>query len=260
MNKIKTLAMALLMAAMFVSCGKELDVSPEDLIPESWRDNAPNFNLWGSSYTYGIELSFTDSKGNDLVAPLGEDRWKPANYHSYWFGEINPDNYTLAITYGVECGPFDSMRVKYDRRAPYFKMAKFDSDYKVTSHFGEEYTEGEGKYYLSNECGSAMFYGYDMALLYGENDIRVNPRQDSITYEINSYALFNDYKYHKLVTYWEDDICIKFDPEDARSGDQYPHCTKAFFEGKEVAVKTVVVRPTEYRDYYTHFIDIVVER
>ena len=68
MNKIKTLAMALLMAAMFVSCGKELDVSPEDLIPESWRDNAPNFSLWGSGYTYGIELSFTDSKGKDPPA------------------------------------------------------------------------------------------------------------------------------------------------------------------------------------------------
>ncbi|MBR5735874.1 MAG: hypothetical protein IKX60_03670 [Bacteroidales bacterium] len=255
MNKIKTLAMALLMAAMLVSCEKEL-VSPEIL-----RGNTgPDFRLAGSAYIYGIALSFTDSKGNDLVAPFGEDRWKPANDHSYWYGEVNPSKYTLAITFGEPCGPFDSYRVKYDRKAPYFTMAKFDSDYKVTSHFGAEYTEGEGKYYLSNECGSAMYYGYDMALLYGENDIRENPRQDSITYEINSYALFGDYNSHKLVTCWEDDICIKFNPEDIRSGRQYPHCTKAIFEGKEVAVKTVVVRPTKYRDYYSHFIDIVLDR
>ena len=53
--------------------------------------------VYATSCTYFIDISFRDSLGNDLVAPLAEDRYISDQHVSEWWGEINPKQYKLEV-------------------------------------------------------------------------------------------------------------------------------------------------------------------
>ncbi len=240
-NKVILLA---LLSIVMASCGKL----------------APGGKLQDSSYKYLISISFTDNANKDLVAPLGDERWKPANDHSYWYGEINPDMYGLDISLSNQLHEFqyiNSPKPVFERKTgPYFKMAKYDNNYQLTSNFGQEvYTEGDGKYYLSNEYGTPICHYAD------DNYDRIieEPIQDHITYKISCPTIFGDNSVHELVAYWAEDPDNSYDPQDARTWYLYPKCIKASFDGKEIAVKRVVVSSTEDKDYYSYFVDVVLD-
>lgn len=222
---------------------------------------APGGKTKDTSYRYCISINFSDFLGKDLVAPLGDERWKPANDHSYWYGEINPDKYGLDITLSNpphEMQYISTPKPEFDKKTgPYFKMAKYDNNYQLTSNFGQEvYTEGDGYYYLSNEYGTPMFHYADDSY----DTIIEEPVQDHIIYKISSPTIFGDNSVHELVAYWAEDSDNSYDFQDARTWYLYPECIRASFDGKEVAVKRIVVNSTEYRDYYSYFINIVLDK
>ena len=222
---------------------------------------APGGKTQDTSYRYCISINFSDFLGKDLVAPLGDERWKPANDHSYWYGEINPDKYGLDISLSnpsLEIQYISTPKPEFERKTgPYFKMAKYDNNYRLTSNFGQEvYTEGDGYYYLSNEYGTPIFHYADD----NYDTIIEEPVQDHITYKISCPTIFGDNSVHELVAYWAEDPDNSYDPQDARTWYLYPKCIKASFDGKEVAVKRSVVNSTEYRDYYSYFINIVLDK
>lgn len=222
---------------------------------------APGGKLQDSSYKYLISISFTDNANKDLVAPLGDERWKPANDHSYWYGEINPDMYGLDISLSNQLHEFqyiNSPKPVFERKTgPYFKMAKYDRNYQMTSNFGQEvYTEGDGKYYLSNEYGTPICHYAD------DNYDRIieEPIQDHITYKISCPTIFGDSSVHELVAYWAEDPFTSYDSHDAGTWYLYPECIKALFDGNEVAVKRVLVNSTESKDYYSYFVDVLLDK
>jgi len=240
-----TVSIALLPMFALTSCGKL----------------APGGKTQDTSYRYCISISFSDIVGKDLVAPLGDERWKPANDHSYWYGEINPDKYGLDISLSNpphEIQYINSPKPEFERKTgPYFKMAKYDNNYQLTSNFGKEvYTEGDGLHFLSNEYGTPIYHYAD------DNYDRIieEPIQEHITYKISCPTIFGDNSVHELVAYWADDPDISYDSQDARTWYLYPECIRASFDGKEVAVKKSVVNTTEYRDYYSYFINIILDK
>ena len=251
MKRFKQLLLLTILSITVTACGQD------SLEPETGDTIV---GVTGTAYNYCVTISFTDAAGNDLVAPLGTDRWKNPNSSAYWHGSINPEKYALEI---VLSDPSDRHRIPnpnvvYDKRIPYFMMAKYDSNYQCTSHFGAEYTEGEGKYYLSCVWRTSVYNRYDWDNLMW---VDYNPVQDYITYHIACPTIFGDESVHTLVTYWDADLCsITFDQKDARTWSQYPSCTKAYFDGEEVPVETVLVRHNEIRDFYAFFIDIVLDK
>lgn len=172
------------------------------------------------AYCYSINISFTDKMGNDLVAPLGKDRWHPNNVDTYWTGAINPDKYTLDYVFPNPEPQIERPGlIEPDYKGPAFWMAKSDDKYQLTSDFHEQYTEGEGKWYLMTGVASSQSYP-----------------QESTTFRMVCPTIFGDNSVHELVTYWVYDTVIPYTPEVPVSAEQFPECASGTFDGNTIDV------------------------
>jgi hypothetical protein len=185
---------------------------------------------------YFLSISFKDGSGNDLVAPLGDEKWKQPGDISYWSGEINPDRYNLDI---VSSSPLETTshpnHIPANTR-PYFLMDKFDENYKIIE-------EGDGIWYLSNETQWN-----------GRSGI-----QEYLTYKITCPTIFGDSSIHELVAWWDKDPFVAEHSKDRNTGALYPECKKATFDGKDYSVKQVKIENGVWT-FYGYFIDIVLDR
>lgn len=199
---------------------------------------------------YCIGISFKNASGNDLIIPLGDERWKPGNDQSWW-GGINPQKYSLDILLPSPHESWDNSIYNFkasdgylpDVNSPSFQMIKYDNNYRCSSHFGEQYSEGKGVWYLiSNfQCPA------------------INGLQEYLTYSIVCPIIFGDNISHELVAFWDKDPISGY-PEGRKSGDYFPRCSNAKFDGHSVTVKQVITNTVGNRDYYTYFIDIVLDK
>ena len=185
---------------------------------------------------YLLGISFRDVSGHDYVAPLGDEKWKPANDHSKWYGEINPDKYDLDITIS------NPSEVQYNpnyipaQTRQRFMMTKLDSDYALVD-------EGAGVWYLCNEFGVS-----------GKEGI-----QDHLTYKFRCQTVFGDNSEHEIVAWWDKDPLVEDHSKDRVTGSLYPECVKATFDGKAVPVKKATFTNNNFSFYY-YFIDIILDR
>ena len=200
---------------------------------------------------YVIAIGLRDTRGNDLVLSLGEERWKSTN-ETYWYGGINPDKYNLDIILPNPADSWDNSIYNIKARSgtipdvikPTLTICKWDDDYKRTSYFGKEYSEGDGYWYLHSSFSSPY----------------INGLQEYLTYKITCPGLFYDNTVHELIVMWEPDPIVSGNSKDRKPGDAYPVATKALFDGKEIKVNKILTSQTEYRDYYTYFFDIVIDK
>lgn len=190
---------------------------------------------------YWLCVSFTDQNGNDLTYPL-----KPKEDNLDWGGSISPTQYDLNI---ILPNPPKWMKSK---NSSLFKMYNFFERYP---EFEEQYGEYDGRFFLFND------YMLDYMV---PDDF-----QSYLTYKISCPAIFGDNSVHELVAFWGDDPSIAYRSEDSidvydtegrKIICQYPRCTKAFFDGEEVGVKKAIFNRSLSRDYYSYYIDIVLDR
>lgn len=204
-------------------------------------DKAP-LEDYAPAYTYILCVSFEDASGNDLVAPLGEERYTRSNAVNYWTGDINPNKYMLDVKYSQLPASAPAYVIP-NNSYPRLGMGKFDNNYQCISHFVEQYEEEGGKYYLFSELSLLKHsWGLD------------TPRQDYIIYNISCPTIFGDNSFHELVAYWDDD------PVYSTYGDEYPECVEAEFDGYKINVKKALYHSVETRNYYAYFIDIVLDK
>ena len=222
----------------------------------SYKDNEISLLSDLQTYSYSITISFENASGVDLVAPLGEDRWISSSGNHYWVGEINPEKYELSYLYSnpPDFSSSESYRnnvaplavVNYDDTCfASFVMSKYDDNYHCTSEFKEEYAEGEGKFYLNSQL-STPIRAWNIDVL----------RQDNIIYNITCPTIFGDNNAHQLIAFWADDPLFPLNPNETSC----PECIRATFDGKEVTVKKAVIWSGPYRDFYSYFIDIVLDK
>lgn len=238
------LFLAVIVSIITVSCNSDPLVTDEDIM------NAPLGigSFFGPTYSYRINLSFSDQSGNDLI---DEEEWSIDGKE--W---TNNKLYSLSLEYShPDAFPHDIPGVVYyDKHNPEFTMQKYNSQYHMILR------TQKGKYYLNHHCGYSKTGGLDIALACGTDDyIKDNPLQDYIIYKLTCPILFGDNSVHELITYWDDDLCFPYDsPEALEQLTLYPHCYKALFDGKEVLVNAVP-RQTN-REYYDYYIDIVLDK
>lgn len=200
-----------------------------------------NTNL--NSYSYYVCVSFEDAFGNDLVAPLGDEKWIDSrSLVNYWIGAINPDKYALNVIFS---NPPINNNIDFisDSTDAVFGMVKFDDKYQNLSHFIEQYEGKEGKYYLYIETSTATRY-FDVEI----------PRQNSINYQLSCPTIFGDESMHEIVTYWDDEDTIQ------SSFQMFPKCIRAEYDTNPLEVKKAIGYSVETRDIYYYFIDIVLDR
>ena len=206
----KVIESLIIISALFVltACDKISDVEPP-------------------YYRYIIEISFTDSSGKDLVAPLGEERWRMTNLDSDWHGTINPDKYTIEVEYSNPPIPFscDGL-VRSDHQGPVLFMREID-----------------GKYYLS------------VSKLLASQDFK----QDSLVIKLACPTIFGDSTTHKLDTFWSYDSTVPYSPELPWSFEQFPQCIRASFDGEGLVPRHGIDHVPHY-GYFNYFIDIVIDR
>lgn len=194
---------------------------------------------------YWLNVNFKDIAGNDLVALLGKECWESAADPSYWDGRINPDLYQLDV---ILSNPHASWNNNiYNSRAregfipdvnrPYFFMVIYNEEDEVALSSFKGASETEGYCYL--------FSNFHIPA--------INGIQDSLTYKIMCPTIFGDNLIHEITAYWKENLK---DSEGAR----YPECINATYDGKEVQVKKLLVDSAVNRNYYSYFIDIVLDR
>lgn len=247
MRSIKYLLVLIIFASIITGCNKD----------DSYKDNDLSLLSDMLMYSYSISISFENETGIDLVAPLGEDRWISSRGNHCWVGEINPEKYELNVVYS-DFPDFssseiyrnyrysvDSLEMVDDNNVAYFMMAKYDDNYDCTSEFKEEYAEGDGKFYLNTVLTTPIrAWNIDV------------PRQDNIIYNITCPTVFGDNTTHQLVAYWSDDSLFPLNSNETSC----PECIRATFDGKEVIVKKAVIWSGPHRDFYSYFIDIVLDK
>ena len=229
-----------------------------------------------TNYQYVIKIGFKDASGNDLVAPLMAERWKPDDETSPWSGQINPEKYSLSIILSNPCEEYDNsiyanrvpvvdgvplfVRDKKDLEhlLPYFRLTQYDKDFHWLPYYDQKTLKPvdlEGQYYLA----SFFWAG-------GGNDL-----QDNLTYSFSCPTIFGDNSIHQIVAYWEEEDIKDESSEIA----QYPKCTKVLYDGEEIEFANRVYLPKDYyvkegttnperammpREYYAAFVDIVLDK
>ena len=178
-------------------------------------------------YRYSFAVSIKDAAGNDLVAPIGSDQWKPAGDDSQWMGEINPERYTFEIK---TSNPDEWIKRTYSATmgyTPYFLMA---------------FSKSDNCYWLY--CDSFIMRRFGL--------------QNPLIYRIASPIIFGDNTEHDISTNWEEDPEFPFVNGDVSTYVQPVQCTKALFDGKGLPVRKIkYTNAGEY--YYVYVIDIVLE-
>lgn len=186
--------------------------------------------------TYCLYVSFQDRAGNDLVAPLGDEKWKKSNDNSDWAGTINPEKYYYDVKLPNPGWTRPETGLPDDQRRHNLKMQQFD----------DIFVEEGNEYWYFDLCTSCM----------AEAGI-----QDSIIYMISCPTIFGsqDNLTREIVAWWDKDPGVSNHSKDRKTGNLYPECTKVTFDGKDVSVKKVK-QSDDDRAYYIYLIDIVLDR
>ena len=264
-----------MMALMLPSC-----MSMMDRLEGQDEEGILTIDLYGNNsvaegnvqtmYDYVLTVGIKDESGNDLVASLKGDRWKPEGETSPWRGQIDPEDYKLEILlsnpneqydnsiYANRAAGFVRDSKDLEHLRPTFRLAQYADDYRWLPYFDnatlQEYNF-DRQYYLlstfSDGCGNGL--------------------QDHLTYRFSSPAIFGDDSCHEITVYWA---------EDAVKGassmmQQFPICTKVLFDGKEMAFANRAYMPKDFRvkegminperamlprEYYAAFVDIVLDK
>ena len=204
---------------------------------------------------YWLTISFRDAAGKDLIVPLAEEKWKMEEDKDLqvWPGTINPERYNLDIVLSNPHQSWDNTIYNFkatkefipDIYRPYFTIAKFNEQFIGTlTYCGEEDSIQDGYCYL-----------FSQFILPAINGV-----QEYLTYKITCPTLFGDNSIHEIVTFWNKNQLAAQQIINKQMGDLYPECIKAFFDGNEVSVKKAVVHSTNTKDYYSYFIDIVLDK
>lgn len=228
--KILRLASLLAMVLSLSGCSKEIVPEVEDIIR---RSNTPVVRYWTC-------VSFLDSSGNDLVSRL-----MPKGDISNWRGGIDSGQYDLCI-YLADGSKTDIVNLEY------YSMYNFFGDYP---DFEKQYGKYDGRYYLYND----FMYPYMVPTDF----------QSMLTFKVTCPTIFGDNSVHELVTYWGDDPNVTnksekesmvYDSDGNPIYCQYPQCKRASFDGKKASVKKAIFFRSQSRDYYSYFIDIVLDK
>ena len=188
---------------------------------------------------YWLTVNFKDDSGNDLVALLGKESRESAVDPSYWDGRINPELYQLDVILSNPHASWDNNIYNArgcDVNQPYFSMVIYNEEDEVALSSFKGASETEGYCYL--------FSNFHIPA--------INGIQDSLTYKIMCPTIFGDNLIHEITAYWKENI------KDSE-GERYPECIDATFDGKEVRVKKILVDSAVNRNYYSYFIDIVLD-
>jgi len=181
---------------------------------------------------YNLHISFKDSLGNDLVAPLGEEMYNSAPNSTRYRGQINPDKYSLYIQFS---------NGTYVNNAE-FLLKKYDENYSLMS------AKTDGTY---DEKGDWSLY-YNLVGIGKKSDDELFA---TMTFRFQCETIFGDVSYHDIITWWK---------EGSRERDnrvQYCECSSATIDGKEIKpIKGVSYNDKGEPYYVGYFLDIVLER
>lgn len=184
--------------------------------------------VYATSCTYFIDISFRDSLGNDLVAPLVKEQWSSNHQKPSWQGEINPDRYSLIIV--SQSGDIIADdRISGSVKGPSFFSAKYDARYNLVND------DERGWYYLEQQLMLPA---------------KIYVLQQKLVYTIVCPTIFGDDLSYEVITYWD------FSKEDITpplKKEKYPECYGVTFDNQ-------VIVPTRKAigNYYYYFVDIIV--
>lgn len=223
-----------------LSCCSKVDMEVSESFPQDF---------------YWLTISFRDAAGKDLIVPLAEERWMMEEDKDLlvWPGTINPERYNLDIVLSNPDNSWDNTIYNYkatkyftpDVYRPYFTIAKFNEQFVGTlTYCGEEDSVKDGYCYLFSQFIIPA----------------INGVQEYLTYKITCPTLFGDDSTHEIVAFWNKDPFTVGQSKDRKKGALYPECTKALFDGNVVSVKKAVAHSAKTKDYYSYFIDIVIDR
>lgn len=175
---------------------------------------------------YRINISFKDPAGRDLLEQFAYYRSDPTN--PKYLGEVDPEKYNLRIV--------SSYHYSYEYYN--FTMAKFDELHSWMRTDKNGVYPNRGTWYFSN----------DFVINTKNNGSPYSP----LKYQINCLDLFGA-NYHEIVTWWEEGTV------DKETGQHFPKCVKATFNGKEVKVEQGITFNEKAEPYYVgYFLDIVI--
>ena len=175
---------------------------------------------------YRINISFKDPAGRDLLEQFAYYRSDPTN--PKYLGEVDPDKYNLRIVSSFN----------YSQEYYKFTMAKFDELHSWMKTDKNGVYPNRGTWYFSN----------DFVIMTKNNGSPYSP----LKYQINCLDLFGA-NYHEIVTWWEEGTV------DKETGQHFPKCVKATFNGKEVKVVQGITFNEKAEPYYVgYFLDIVI--
>ena len=226
---------------------------------------------WIPSWHYELYINFRSTDGNDLVAPLGIERYKTpveiAKGTNHWGGQINPDKYSLEIIVPNPPSWWDN--TIYNTRAypgylpdvhhPRLETFKYDANHNNTSYGpGLASEDGDGYYYLITRFGLLAYREwYEDGECVDKEETKL---QDYLTYQFKCPTIFGDEEIHELKAWW------KYTPSENTSQyrSRYPECVRIEFGGKEYTPAKVLTQyinlQEEDIDTYRYFIDIVLNK
>lgn len=174
---------------------------------------------------YMICVSFVDADGNDLITSL-----KPEGKSAIWYGSIDPRLYSLSII--LPDGEYYNYGI--------FTIGNY---FATNPRFSTQYGEYDGRNYLMNAFSNSAWGDVDCL--------------HSLNYRISCQSIFGDSSEHEITTYWEGESGVE---NERTLLSQYPRCTKAYFDGKEVNVKQAIIDHVESVDLFSYFIDIILDK
>ena len=229
------------------------------------------------SWHYDLYISFRDVDGNDLVAPLGVERYQSSSREkTHWAGTINPDKYSLDIIVPNPPSWWDN--TIYNTRAYpgmipdvhrlRLETYKYDDNHNNTTYCpGPASEDGDGYYYLISRFGLLAYREwYKDGMCVDKEETKL---QEYLTYKIKCPMIFGDEEIHELKACWkftpESENMLKYRP-------RYPECVRIEFGGKEYTPVKVLAKSinlsdedkeffqVETFDTYQYFIDIVLDK
>ena len=193
---------------------------------------------WTPSWHYDLYINFRGVDGNDLVAPLGEERYQSSSREkTHWGGEINPDRYGLDIIIPNPPSWWDNA-IYNTREYPGFIPAvhnprletfKYDDNHNNTTYCpGPASEDGDGYYYLITRFSLLVHREWYKD---GECvDKEETKLQEYLTYRFKCPMIFGDEEIHELKACWkytpESENMLKYRP-------RYPECVRIEFGGKD---------------------------
>ena len=217
MKSTKAILAFSMVVMMLSSCDKTITPSAEE-DPIGYSAVHPVIRYW-------VSISFLDTEGNDLTAPLisGSGDRNPLI--------ANPGKYDLDI-YLSDSSKQDVENLEY---------------FQMYNHFGND-----GRYYLLND-----FFMYSAEL---QQELTYKIKSPTIFGDDAEHEIVTCWVDDSAVAYKKDPEHV-YDADGHRIMQQTPQCTSATIAGKAVTVnKAVLGKDINGKEYYTYLIDIVLDR